>query len=125
MFSKNKIKTISIIVMVLLALTLVNYLVNRNEPDIENYVKKEFREWNGIDLGNYTTYESVSKTLQKDSIMFKIIISNSNTRVVADGITYRKDDDWKYHSLIFKAFSHSESLDSARRNYLDGSLTSW
>lgn len=44
MFSKNKVKTISIIVMVLLALISVNYLTNKNEPDIESYVKKEFKE---------------------------------------------------------------------------------
>jgi hypothetical protein len=61
MFSKSKIRTISIIVMVMMALTLVNYLVNNNDPDIEGYVKNEYKEWNGVDLGNYTTYESVSK----------------------------------------------------------------
>lgn len=109
----------------MMALTLVNYLVNNNDPDIEGYVKNEYKEWNGVDLGNYTTYESVSKDLKKDSIMFKIIVSNSDTRVVADGVTHKKDGDWKYHSLIFKTFEHSESLDSAKKNYLDGSVTSW
>ena len=126
MFSKSKVKIIIVWVIVLMILTLGNYLVSKNEPDIEKFVKNEYKKWGGNDLGKYTTYESVTKELSTDSVLFKIIISNSDTRVIADGIAHKENRKWQQYSyFIFKTFKHSDNLESAKKYYLDGTLTSW
>ncbi len=129
MYLEKKHKKLAGIIFTFLAVLVLSYLLKeqdkKNNPDIPDFVKNEYKKWTGYDLGTYTTYESVSKELTNDSIMFKIVLSNSEIRVVANGISFKKNGEWAYSYFTFDTFNHSVRLDSAKKYYLDGTLAPW
>lgn len=122
--SKTIIFTALLLVVIFFIINWIAKGIEGDTPDVEAYVKFQYNKQTRKELGLYTTSTTDYLDIGKDTLMFKSIVGNFETRVIADGIAIKTDTGWQYSNFKLKTFKRNENIDSLRKYFLDGSLVS-
>lgn len=123
---KNKIIIFTALILIVIFL-IINWIakgIEGDTPNVVEYVKAQYKNQTHKELGTYTTSTTDFLNKGKDSLIFKSVVGNFDTRVIADGIAIRTDTGWVYSNFELQIFKRNENVDSLRRYFLDGSLVS-